>query len=68
MQARKHLLALVENVISLVWSLAESSNKTLQAVNAVGVEGLLVTVLGVKEVLGVGLALAAGECGMLGMT
>ena len=61
LQARKHLQALTENVITLIWSLAEASNKTLQAVNAARVEGLLVDVLEGKDVLGVQVALAACE-------
>lgn len=61
LQARKHLLSLSENVIALVWCLAETSHKTLAAVNTAGVEGLLVKVLQGREVTGLGVALAAGE-------
>ena len=60
-QARKHLLSLAENVISLFWSLAETSQKTLEAVIAARVEPLLVKVLKERQVLGLGVALAAGE-------
>jgi hypothetical protein len=52
-------------VISLIWSLAEASEKTLQGVNAAGVEGLLVKVLEGREVFGTGVALAACESGSL---
>jgi hypothetical protein len=61
LQARKHLLSLSENVIALVWCLAETSHKTLAAVNTAGVEGLLIKVLQGREVCGLGVALAAGE-------
>lgn len=61
LQARKHLLALAENVISLIWSLADTSHKTLQAVNAAAIDGLLVKVLEEKEIMGVGVGLAACE-------
>ncbi|KAK4685839.1 hypothetical protein P7C73_g4298, partial [Tremellales sp. Uapishka_1] len=60
-QARKHLLALTENVISLIWSLAETSHKTLDAVNAAGIEGLLVKVLAGRDALGLGVGLASGR-------
>nr|XP_019011947.1 uncharacterized protein I206_02784 [Kwoniella pini CBS 10737]OCF50728.1 hypothetical protein I206_02784 [Kwoniella pini CBS 10737] len=60
-QARKHLLSLAENVISLLWSLAEANPKTLQAVNAVGCEGLLIKVLAGRESLGLGVSLAASQ-------
>lgn len=61
LQSRKHLLALSENVISLIWCLAETSHKTLDAVNTVGVEGLLVKVLEGRDITGPGVALASGE-------
>ncbi|WVQ93667.1 hypothetical protein IAU59_000743 [Kwoniella sp. CBS 9459] len=60
-QTRKHLLALTENVISLLWSMAEASPKSLQAVNAVGAERLLVKVLQGREVMGLGASLAAAQ-------
>ncbi|WWD16378.1 hypothetical protein CI109_100804 [Kwoniella shandongensis] len=60
-QERKHLLDLAENVISLLWSMAEASPKTLQAVNAVASEGLLVKVLQGREKLGLGVSLAAAQ-------
>ncbi|WWC60440.1 uncharacterized protein I303_103012 [Kwoniella dejecticola CBS 10117] len=60
-QARKHLLSLAENVISLLWSLAEANPKTLQAVNAVGCEGLLIKVLGGRESFGLDVTLAAAQ-------
>ncbi|WVF66035.1 hypothetical protein IAT40_000773 [Kwoniella sp. CBS 6097] len=60
-QTRKHLLALTENVLSLLWSMAEASPKVLQAVNAVGAEGLLVKVLQGREVMGLGASLAAAQ-------
>ncbi|WRT65823.1 uncharacterized protein IL334_002773 [Kwoniella shivajii] len=60
-QGRKHLLALAENVISLIWSLAEANPKTLQAVNALGCESLLVKVLASRETLGLGVSLAAAQ-------
>ena len=61
MQNRKHLLNLAENVISLIWCLAEANHKTLAAVNAASVEGLLLRALAGREMLGHGVALAAGE-------
>lgn len=61
MQSRKHLLALAENIISLIWSLTEANHKTLTAVNGAGVEGLLLKVLQGRQIMGVGGALAAGE-------
>ncbi|WVQ78675.1 hypothetical protein IAT38_000762 [Cryptococcus sp. DSM 104549] len=60
-QERKHLLALAENVISLMWSLAEASPKTLASVNALGSEGLLIKVLEGREQLGLGVSLAAAQ-------
>jgi hypothetical protein len=61
LQNRKHLLSLTENVISLLWSLAETSHKTLAAVNAVGCEALLVKVLAGRDLLGMGVAIASGK-------
>lgn len=61
LQRRKHLLNLSENVIALIWSLAEASHKTLDAVNSAGTEGLLVKVLQGRKELGVGLPLAAAQ-------
>lgn len=60
LQARKHLLGLTENVLSLVWSMAETSHKALEAVNSAGVEELLVKVLDGRDVLGLPVAVAAG--------
>ncbi|WVR03702.1 hypothetical protein IAU60_000697 [Kwoniella sp. DSM 27419] len=60
-QTRKHLLALTENVISLLWSMAEASPKTLQAVNSTGCEDLLVKVLEGREAMGLGASLAAAH-------
>jgi hypothetical protein len=60
-QARKHLLGLTENVIALIWCLAEANHKTLAAVNAAQVQGLLLRAVTGREVLGQGVALAAGE-------
>ncbi len=59
-QARKHLLGLTENVIALIWCLAEANHKTLAAVNAAQVQGLLLRGVTGREVLGQGVALAAG--------
>lgn len=59
-QGRKHLLALSENVISLIWCLAEASHKTLAAVNGAHVEGLLIKVVEGRELVGPGVVLAAG--------
>lgn len=59
-QARKHLLSLSENVILLLWSLAEAGPKTLANVNAMGCEGLLIMILEGREKLGLGVSLAAG--------
>lgn len=61
LQARKHLLSLTENVISLIWSLADASHKTLAAVNAAGCEGVLVKVLQGRDSLSVGVVLAAAQ-------
>lgn len=61
MQNRKHLLNLAENVISLIWCLAEANHKTLAAVNAANVEGILLRALAGREMLGHGVALAAGK-------
>ncbi|WVW80287.1 hypothetical protein I302_102265 [Kwoniella bestiolae CBS 10118] len=60
-QNRKHLLSLAENVISLIWSLAEANPKTLQSVNALGCEGLLIKVLAGRESLSLGVTLAASQ-------
>jgi hypothetical protein len=60
-QARKHLLNLTENVISLIWSLAEASHKTLAAVNDAGCESLLVKVLEGRDAHSVGVAVSAGK-------
>ncbi|WWC96818.1 hypothetical protein V866_003693 [Kwoniella sp. B9012] len=60
-QNRKHLLSLAENVISLLWSLAEANPKTLAAVNAVGCEGLLIKVLAGRASLSIGVTLAASQ-------
>ena len=60
-QARKHLLSLSENVIALIWCLAEANHKTLAAVNSANVHGLLVKVVEGRKVVGPGVALAAGE-------
>lgn len=61
LQARKHLLSLSENVILLLWCLAEASPKTLANVNAMGCEGLLIMILEAREKLGLGVSLAAGS-------
>lgn len=61
LQARKHLLSLSENVILLLWCLAEASPKTLANVNAMGCEGLLIMILEGREKLGLGVSLAAGS-------
>ena len=55
------MLNLSENVISLIWCLAEANHKTLAAVNGAGVEGLLLRALAGREMFGNGVALAAGE-------
>ncbi|BEJ10886.1 hypothetical protein CspHIS471_0103080 [Cutaneotrichosporon sp. HIS471] len=60
-ERRGHLLALTENVIMLVWSLAEASWKTLEAVNAAHGEGLLVKALQCRDQLSPGVALAAAQ-------
>ncbi|OWT35607.1 hypothetical protein C362_06798 [Cryptococcus neoformans Bt1] len=60
-QARKHLLSLSENVILLLWSLAEAGPKTLANVNAMGCEGLLIMILEGREKLGLGVSLAAAQ-------
>lgn len=60
-QARKHLLSLSENVISLIWCLAEANHKTLAAVNGANVHGLLIKVVEGRKVVGPGVALAAGK-------
>ncbi|ORX35296.1 armadillo-type protein [Kockovaella imperatae] len=60
-QARKHLLALSENVLYLVWSLAEANHKTLAAINGANVEELLFLALKGRQVLGTGVALAAAQ-------
>lgn len=60
-ETRTHLLNLTENVISLIWSLAEATHKTLAAVNAAGCEVLLVKVLEGRSALSPGVTLAAGE-------
>lgn len=41
--------------------MAETSHKALEAVNGAGVEELLVKVLDGRDVLGLGVAVAAGE-------
>ncbi|KAE8540620.1 hypothetical protein D1P53_002984 [Cryptococcus gattii VGV] len=61
LQARKHLLSLSENVILLLWCLAEASPKTLANVNAMGCEGLLIMILEAREKLGLGVSLAAAQ-------
>ncbi|EIW66481.1 hypothetical protein TREMEDRAFT_70084 [Tremella mesenterica DSM 1558] len=61
LQARKHLLQLTENVITLIWSLAETSHKTLQGVMGMGVEGLLIQILDRREMLGPGVVVAAAQ-------
>lgn len=61
LQARKHLLSLSENVILLLWCLAEASPKALANVNAMGCEGLLIMILEAREKLGLGVSLAAGS-------
>ncbi|KAK8861699.1 hypothetical protein IAR55_002522 [Kwoniella newhampshirensis] len=60
-QERKHLLDLAENVMSLLWSMAEASPKTLQAVNATASESLLVKLLQGRETIGLGVSLAAAQ-------
>ena len=55
------MLSLSENVISLVWCLAEANHKTLAAVNAANVESLLVKVIEGRKVVGAGVALAAAQ-------
>lgn len=60
-EARGHLLALAENIIVLIWSLAEASWKTLEAVNAAHCEGLLLKALQGREALSPGVALAAAQ-------
>ena len=60
LQSRKHLLGLTENILSLVWSMGETSHKSLESLNAANVEGLLVKVLDGRAVLGPAVAVAAG--------
>ncbi|WVQ77382.1 hypothetical protein IAR50_007067 [Cryptococcus sp. DSM 104548] len=60
-QARKHLLALSENVISLLWCLAEAGPKTLASVNGLSCEILLVKILEGREKLGLGVSAAAAQ-------
>lgn len=59
-EQRIHLLSLAENIITLLWLLGEVSSKALQAVNAAGVEVLLIKCIGGREVVGKGVAVAAG--------
>lgn len=59
-EQRIHLQSLAENVITLLWSLGEASSKALQAVNAAGVEMLLVKCIGAREMVGKVVAVAAG--------
>jgi hypothetical protein len=61
LQSRKHLLGLTENVISLIWSLADASHKTLAAVNGSNCEGVLIKVFQGRDKFSVGVVLAAGE-------
>ena len=61
LQARKHLLNLAENVISLIWCLAEANHKTLAAINSAGIEGLLFRAIAGRDLLGQGVALAAAQ-------
>jgi len=60
LQSRKHLLGLTENILSLIWSMGETSHKSLESLNAANVEGLLVKVLDGRAVLGPAVAVAAG--------
>ncbi|KAL7420131.1 hypothetical protein Q5752_005097 [Cryptotrichosporon argae] len=60
-QARKHLLALAENVVSLLWSLAETSHRTLAAVNGAHPEALLLSILSARASLSSGVVLAAAQ-------
>jgi hypothetical protein len=60
-ERRGHLLALTENVIVLIWSLAEASWKTLEAVNAARCEGLLLKALQGRDQLSHGVTLAAAQ-------
>lgn len=64
-ERRAHLLSLTENTIMLLWSLAEASWKTLEAVNAARCEGLIIKVLQGKDQLSPGVALAAGKLSTL---
>lgn len=59
-QARQNLVSLAESVITLIWCLAEANHKTLAAMNAAGVEGLLTRVLVARGSLNPGLIVAAG--------
>ncbi|ODN74945.1 hypothetical protein L198_08196 [Cryptococcus wingfieldii CBS 7118] len=60
-QARKHLLSLSENVISLLWCLAEAGPKSLASVNGLSCEILLVKILEGREKLGLGVSAAAAQ-------
>ena len=58
---RKQLSIMTENILSLIWSLAEANHKTLAAINAARVEGLLLRSIVGREQFALGVALAAGE-------
>ncbi|ODN77089.1 hypothetical protein L202_05626 [Cryptococcus amylolentus CBS 6039] len=60
-QARKHLLSLSENVISLLWCLAEAGPKSLASVNGLSCEIMLVKILEGREKLGLGVSAAAAQ-------
>nr|ODN90333.1 hypothetical protein L204_05937 [Cryptococcus depauperatus CBS 7855] len=60
-QARKHILSLSENIILILWSLAEAGPKALANVNALGCEELLIKILEGREKLSLGVTVAAGE-------
>lgn len=59
-EGRQALVLLAENVITLIWCLAEASHKTLAAINAAGTEGLLAKILSARAGLNPGVVLAAG--------
>lgn len=59
-EGRQALVLLAENVITLIWCLAEANHKTLAAINAAGTEGLLAKILSARSGLNPGVVLAAG--------
>ncbi|WVO14721.1 hypothetical protein L204_102359 [Cryptococcus depauperatus] len=60
-QARKHILSLSENIILILWSLAEAGPKALANVNALGCEELLIKILEGREKLSLGVTVAAAQ-------